>query len=128
MVRRTQNGLSLEKRLPKKLSQYFQHLFLCLHFFIRLVYVQESLGISPNQTHCNFASFRNCLKYVGVNLIPHCWRALVNYFKTGKDQSSQGYYKYLTSIQNVQLLAFLGDLLFVFFQDITRKCKMTSSI
>ena len=42
------------------------------------------------------------------------WRALVNYFKTGTDQSSQGYYKYLTAIQNVQLLAFLGDLLFVF--------------
>ena len=42
------------------------------------------------------------------------WRALVNYFKTGTDQSSQGYYKYPTAIQNVQLLAFLGDLLFVF--------------
>ena len=42
------------------------------------------------------------------------WRALVNYFKTGTDQSSQGYYKHLTAIQGVQLLAFLGDLLFVF--------------
>ena len=42
------------------------------------------------------------------------WRALVNYFKTGTDQSSQGYYEFLTAIQNVQLLAFLGDLLFVF--------------
>ena len=34
------------------------------------------------------------------------WRALVNYFKTGTDQSSQGYYKYLTSIPKRAALSF----------------------
>ena len=45
------------------------------------------------------------------------WRALVTYFGMMDDSASQGYYAYLTKLENFKLLVFVADLLFVFPQE-----------
>ena len=42
------------------------------------------------------------------------WRALVTYFGMMDDSALQGYYAYLTKLENFKLLVFVADLLFVF--------------
>ena len=45
------------------------------------------------------------------------WRALVTYFGMMDDSALQGYYAYLTKLENFKLLVFVADLLFVFPQE-----------
>lgn len=52
--------------------------------------------------------------YQLVRAISHNWHAIALYFREQGDAQSKGFYKYVTNIENLKKLAFLGDVLFVF--------------
>lgn len=49
-----------------------------------------------------------------VRAISNNWRALTLYFEKNTDAQSRGYYSFLTKIENLTNIAFLGDVLFIF--------------
>lgn len=52
--------------------------------------------------------------YQSVRAIIVNWRALVKFFAANDNAQEQGFYKYLTNIENLKKMAFVADTLFVF--------------
>lgn len=60
-----------------------------------------------------------------VRAVSTNWRAIVVYFERNEDASAQGYFKFLTTTKNLEKMAYLGDVLFI-FQRLQKKLQSNS--